>query len=277
MWLVVNISLPETAGKRKIDCGDVARNRKFRVCVPKLFDMRRLRHRQSIGLNFPIFTTQHTSLARGWRGAVGPEKFFGGGMDDADSSVGVGILSRPRELQFVATSEDTAVSAEDEYVLVIAEHLDQSEYEFVAKLSIACVLLAGLLVWFFWSFWWEKNMRRRVLASRRRNSSRQGAAVRPQSTGSHDSARPSGGDTSPSTQGFGAGTGAGSGSGYQRDAYAFSRGEQEPPPQQQTRGLEEERTADQTITEFFNPLWGKTNSSRGKPSAYGRGRDAGGG
>lgn len=148
-------------------------------------------------------------------------------------------------------------SISQEQFEVVAEHVDQVEYEFIAKLSIACVLLACLMVWFAWSFWWEKNMRR-SLASRRRRGQRMSRLERTSSLGSPP---PPGGDTSPSSQGTGVGVG------YQRDAHAVGRNDLHR-EQQQTQTQTTGQAQGTPLKEFFNPMWGQTSNSRGEEMAW---------
>lgn len=160
-------------------------------------------------------------------------------------------LVRPR----LRKLEQSSSISQEQYD-VIAEHVDQVEYEFIAKLSIACVLLACLMVWFAWSFWWDKNMRR-SLASRRGCGGQRMARLERTSSQSP----PPGGDTSPSSQGTGVGVG------YQRDAHAVGRVEQQ--HQQQHHGQKKQSNGLGTpLKEFFNPMWGKTSNPRGECTAY---------
>lgn len=178
------------------------------------------------------------------RGGV-PSDFIGGERVRIARSERARLV-RPR----LRVLEQSSSISQEQYEFV-AEHVDQVEYEFIAKLSIACVLLACLMVWFAWSFWWDKNMRR-SLASRRRGGQRMARLER---TSSHGSPPPPGGDTSPSSQGTGVGVG------FQRDAHAVGRKDQQ---QQQGQGHRPNNGQGTPMTEFFNPMWGETSNSRGK-------------
>eukprot|EP00752_Nemacystus_decipiens_P017726 g15894.t1 len=185
--------------------------------------------------------------SHGYRGVRG-----GGAESSVSSDVGAGkdnnnreraILVRPRTRKL----EQSSSMSQEQYE-VIADHVDQVEYEFVAKLSISCALLACLVVWFAWSFWWDKNMRRSLTSRRRR-----GQRMPPVERTSSQPPPPPRGDTSPSSQGTGLG------SGYQRDARAVGRiaQHQQNQRQKQSNGL------GTPLKEFFNPMWGRTTNARG--------------
>lgn len=149
--------------------------------------------------------------------------------------------------------EESSSISQEQYE-VIAEHVDQVEYEFIAKLSIACVLLACLMVWFTWSFWWDKNMRR-SLASRRRRGQ---WVPRLERTSSLGSPPPPGEDTNPSSQGMGVGVG------YQRDSHAVGRSGQQ---QRQAQGHKNNGHGT-LMTEFFNPMWEETSTSGDRHTGF---------
>lgn len=183
----------------------------------------------------------HVRVRGGGRESSVPSDMVGG--KDSGSERASFVRPHLRKL------EQSSSISQEQYE-VIAEHVDQVEYEFIAKLSIACVLLACLMVWFAWSFWWDQNMRR-SLASRRRRGQRMAHLER----SSSQSPPPPGEDTSPSSQGGGIGVG------YQRDAHAVGRIEQHQPQnqsQKQSNGL------GTPLKEFFNPMWGKTSNARGE-------------
>ncbi|CAB1096156.1 unnamed protein product [Ectocarpus sp. CCAP 1310/34] len=160
---------------------------------------------------------------------------FGGGSSNRAS------LVRPR-------SRAERQLLEDEDVAAVADHMDQADSEFVAKMCIASAFLSCLLAWLAWSFWWDRNGRK--LAGGRR-----GPRVQPRpplpTTRSFDSLSDSA--NSPSN-------GVGVADGCHRGALATDRSQ---PRQQQQRDEGQNRGQRQDgINEFYNPLWVQRGASR---------------
>ncbi|CAM9867756.1 unnamed protein product [Ectocarpus sp. 6 AP-2014] len=133
---------------------------------------------------------------------------------------------------------------EDEDVAAIADHMDQADSEFVAKMCIACAFLSCLLVWLAWSSWWDRNGRKRA-------GGRRGPRVQPRLQCSLDSLSDS---ASSPIQGVGAADGC------HRGALAADRS-QPRQLQQQDDGRNQSQRQDE-MNEFYNPLWGPRGASR---------------
>ncbi|CAM9533810.1 unnamed protein product [Ectocarpus sp. 12 AP-2014] len=136
----------------------------------------------------------------------------------------------------------------DEDVATIADHMDQAESEFVAKMCIASAFLSCLLAWLAWSSWWSRN-------GRKREGGRRGHRVQPRpplrTTSSLDSLSDSA--NSPIA-------GVGAADGCHRGTLATDRS-QPRQHQQQDEGRNEAQRQD-GMNEFYNPLWGQRGASR---------------
>lgn len=136
---------------------------------------------------------------------------------------------------------------EDEDVAAIADHMDQADSEFVAKMCIACAFLSCLLTWLAWSSSWDRNGRKRA-------GGRRGPRVQPRpplrTTSSLDSLSDS---ASSPIQGVGAADGC------HRGALAADRS-QPHQQQQQDEGRNQGQRQD-GMNEFYNPLWGQRGAS----------------
>ncbi|CAM9272133.1 unnamed protein product, partial [Scytosiphon promiscuus] len=183
-------------------------------------------------------------------------------------------VTRRRALQQTTTSSGTPLasstnSAGDSYsagsISTIADHIDQVENEYVAKLSIACVLVASLAMWFALSFWWDKKVakRRRAAASRRRRLATGGHQQQqaPLANGllritSSFESPPEDRTLSPSFRE------AGVSGGYQRDTRGVDEvvGREDDDNDDDDGRLERDedhkRQEQEEVKEFFNPLWG---------------------
>ncbi|CAM9409901.1 unnamed protein product [Ectocarpus sp. 4 AP-2014] len=137
---------------------------------------------------------------------------------------------------------------EDEDVAAIADHMDQADSEFVAKMCIASAFFSCLLAWLAWSSWWDKNGRRRA-------GGRRGPRVQPRpplrTTSSLDSLSDSA--SSPIQE-------VAAADGCHRGALATDLS-QPLQQQQQDEGRNQGQRQD-GMNEFYNPLWGQRGASR---------------
>lgn len=190
---------------------------------------------------------------------VQPPDVAWSGVDVREVEEPATVIRRRALQQQTTTSASltSSASAGDAFsadtIATMADHIDQVEYEFVAKLSIACILVASLAMWFALSFWWDKNVAksRRVAASRRRrlaaggHQQQQGplASEMLRKTSCSESP-PADRLLSPSYQG------AGASAGNQRDTQGKDVERDECEEDHKTQDREE------VFKEFFNPMWG---------------------